>query len=166
MSEPGDVDAEIGNNFANVDLYRNPNYVSLYRYENPTIPYDEQREGIVSKQGLIGSWFTDNLADLKTYTLARIKGERGGRFVVVRVKKEDLEKYDVTKLPEISDMDIERGNYIIPQEVGADSRVEVEGIFKDSWEGKKNVPFTDWKEVEDYISQCLTDEAIISRLEK
>lgn len=166
MSEPGNVDAEIGNNFAKAELYKDPDYISLYRYENPTIPYDEKRDGVISKQGLVGSWFTDNLADLISYTVTRIKGKRGGRFVVVRVKREDLEKYDATKLPETRDLDIEQGNYIIPQEVGAGSRVEVEGIFKDSWEDKPNVPFTDWNEVADYISQNLTNEAIISRLEK
>lgn len=147
-----------------VDLFRDPSFVSLYRYENPTIPYDDIREGVVSKTGLIGSWYTDSLSDLQTYTVTRIKGQRGGRFVVIRVKREDLDKYDATKLPETRDMDIESGNYVIPPEIADTSRVEVDGIFKDSWEGKRNLPTTEWNEIGNYINANLSDEAIVARL--
>ena len=164
MPEQTDVETGIGQNIPKIDLYRNPGYVSLYRYENPAIPYDEGREGTVSKKRLIGAWYTDNLYDLKTYTATRIKGQRGGRFVVVRVRREDLDKYDATKFPEAKEMDIETGNYIIPSEVAESSRVEIEGIFKDSWEGKQNIPVSEWKEVGDYINANLSDEAVIANL--
>ncbi len=164
MLDEGDLEIEIINNGAKTDLYRNPDYVSLYRYENPTRPYNEEREGIVSKRELIGGWYTDSFADLSAYTRTRIKGQRGGRFVVVRIKKEDLDKYDATKLPETRDMDIESGNYMIPPSVGINSRVEVSGIFKDSWEGKRNIPLSEWKEIGEYIQNNLSDEAIISQL--
>lgn len=152
-------------NKAKTELYKNSAYVSLYRYENNTIPYDEKREGVVSKKELVGDWYTDNLADLKTYTLTRIRGKRGGKFIVVRVKKEDLNNYDASINPDTKDMDIETGNYVIPPVVGKNSRIEVEGIFKDEWEGKANVPFADWKEIENYIEINLSDQAIIAKLE-
>jgi len=115
-----------------VDMYTDPNYITLYRYENPNIPYVPRREGTVSKKGLVGTWFTDNLDDLKAYALMRIKGQKGGIFVVVRVKKDDLGNYGATKLPETKDMDIEPGNYIIPEQVRANSRVEMPAFFKSS----------------------------------
>lgn len=164
MSEQGDLETVKIEDIAKADLYRDPNYISLYRYENPKYPYDERREGVVSKEGLIGSWFTNNLRDLKTYTISRIKGQSGGRFVVVRVKKEDLDKYDATKLSDTKDMDIEIGNYIISPFAAEGTRVEIDGIFKDSWTGKKNIPFSDWNEIGNYIDQNLSDGAIVSRL--
>lgn len=147
-----------------IEVYKDPDYTTLYRYENPSIPYDKTREGKVSKEAIIGNWFTDSLKDLKVYTRTRIRGQRGGRFVVVRVPKVDLDKYDATKLPETRYMDIEPGNYIIPPEIGKDTRVEAEGIFKDNWEGKENVPFADWKAINEYIDANLSDEAIIAKL--
>lgn len=166
MSEHGGVEFEQNGNNQKIELYKNPNFVSLYRYENPTILYDATREGVVSKESIMGGWFTNSLDDLKTYTKTRIKGKRGGRFVVVRIPIEDLDKYDATKLPDTKDMDIESGNYIIPSEVGASSRVEVDGVFKDEWEGKKNIPFADWKELDTYIDSNLSKEALIERLAK
>ena len=58
----------------------------------------------------------------------------------------------------------ESGNFIIPDNVGKESRVEVDGIFKDSWEGKQNIPLADQQEIENYINENLTDEAIIAKL--
>jgi hypothetical protein len=164
MLDAGVIETGVSNQVAKVDLFRDPSYVSLYRYENPTIPYDESREGVVSKAGLIGTWFTDSLSDLKSYTISRIKGQRGGRFLVVRVKREDLDIYDATKLPETNDMDIERGNYVIPPELAQSSRVEVDGIFKDDWEGKRSLPTSEWAEIGDYINANLSDEAVIAKL--
>jgi hypothetical protein len=166
MSEPRNVEVGVNNNASKREVYSDPDFATLYRYENPTVPYDERREGVVSRQELRGAWFTDNLRDLKTYTRTRIRGQRGGRFVVVRVRKEDLDQYNAAKLPETKDMDREIGNYVIPQNVVASSRVEVAGIFKDSWEGRKNIPFADWKEIDKYIDENLSDEAINARLEQ
>lgn len=81
MSESGSVEAGVVNNAVKVGLYSNPNYTTLYRYENSTIPYDERREGVVSKAGMVGNWYTDDLSVLTTYTVTRIRGQRGGRFV-------------------------------------------------------------------------------------
>ncbi len=36
-------------------------------------------------------------------------------------------------------------------EVGENSRVEVDGVFKNEWAGKKNIPFTDLREIDAYI---------------
>lgn len=158
---------EQGGDASKVEIYKDPNYVSLYRYENPSNnQYDERREGSVSRREIVGNWFTDSINDLKTYTRTRIRGQRGGRFVVVRVKKDDLDRYDATKIPETREMDIERGNYIVPDEVGSTSRVEVDGVFKDSWEGRKNIPFADWHEIDGYIDRNLSDGAIIANLEQ
>lgn len=158
-SEPHTTNAE------KLKLYQNPDYVSLYRYENPSgNPYDTNREGVVSKIDLVGAWFTNNLTDLKTYTRMRMKGRRGGKFIVVRVRKDELDKYDATKKPDTMGMDIEAGNYIIPPEVAQSSSVEVEGVFKDEWEGKRNLDTTQWGVIGDYINQNLSDAALIERL--
>lgn len=164
MAEEKTAEPEAGT-VPKADLYRDPNYTSLYRYENPTIPYDEGREGIVSKKDLIGTWYTDNLDDLKAYSLTRIQGKRGGKFVVIRVKEDELDKYDATKKPEMAGMDFESGNYLVPDEISSESRVEVEGIFKDSWEGRPSIPLADYQEVGDYINKNLSAEAIVARLE-
>ncbi|QQG41216.1 MAG: hypothetical protein HYV90_03495 [Candidatus Woesebacteria bacterium] len=149
-----------------INLYKNPDYISLYRYENPSVPYDTTREGNVSRKDWIGAWYCDSLAGLKAYAIQRMEGEKGGRFVVVRIKRSDLEKYDVAKLPEAAEMDFESGNYIIPDAIGQESRVEIDGLFKETWEGKKNIPMADWQELENYIYQNLSDESLISRLQK
>jgi hypothetical protein len=164
MLEGRSVEAGVRNQNIKLDLYRDPSYVSLYRYENPSTPYDLSREGVVSKSHLIGTWYTDSLDDLAAYTASRIKGQRGGRFVVVRVRREDLDTYDATKLPDTQDMDIEKGNYVIPPEIAERSRVEVNGIFMHRWEGKKNFPWTDRQVLRDYIATNLSDDAIIARL--
>lgn len=144
------------------EIYRGPNYITLYRYENRTIPYDESREGFVSKKTLIGAWFTDSLSDLKTYFIQRMKGIPGGNFITVRVKKDDLAKFDATAHPETQDMDIETGNYIIPSEIIARTGLSVSAPFKEEWNGKKNLPMKDWGYVEDFIQTNLSDEALQS----
>lgn len=145
---------------ARKELYQDPNYITLYRYENKTIPYDESREGIVSKRTIIGAWFTNSLDDLRTYFISRVQGTRGGNFVTVRVKKEDLAQYDATTHPETKDMDIETGNYIIPSEIITETGLFLEAPFKDEWEGKKNLPIKDWSLVKDFIQSNLNNEAL------
>ncbi len=51
-------------------------------------------------------------------------------------------------------------------EVGENSRVEVDGVFKNEWAGKKNIPFTDLKEIDAYIDSNLSEEALLQRLRK
>jgi hypothetical protein len=166
MGEATTTDYESGQQ-SKSEIYRSPDYTSLYRFENPTIPYDEgiREAGLVSKRSLIGSWFTDDLSSLQTYALARIKGVRGGQFVVVRVKNTDLEKYRAVNNPDAFDMDIEKDNYVIPKDVASQSEVVIGSLFKDEWEGKRTVPFADRKLVRDYINTKLSSEAIISLLE-
>lgn len=149
------------------ELYRSPDYTTLYRFENSSIPYDEsiRESGPISKRSLIGAWFTDDLSSLQSYALSRIKGIRGGKFVVVRVKNVDLEKYRASNNPDAFDMDIEKDNYIIPQDILSQSGVTIDGLFKDEWEGKRTVPFADRKLVGSYINTKLSNEAIISMLE-
>ncbi|MFZ2523295.1 MAG: hypothetical protein WAW92_02810 [Minisyncoccia bacterium] len=56
------------------NIYENESFVTLYRYENPAVAYDESREGTVSKPELVGQWYTNNLGDLKTYVKSRQPG--------------------------------------------------------------------------------------------
>ncbi len=144
------------------EIYRDPSYTTLYRYENKTLPYDSAREGLVSKEALIGAWFTNSLDDLRTYFISRVQGVRGGRFIAVRVKKEDLSQFDATTHPETKDMDIETGNYIIPSGVIAETGLFVDAPFKEEWEGKKNLPMKDWGYVRDFIQSNLSDDALQS----
>ncbi len=84
--------------------------------------------------------------------------------MAVRLAKDKLQEYDATILPQTKEMDIEKGNYIIPDEVSRATRVEIEALFKDEWEGKVSIPFSDWREIDQDIKVKLTDEAIISRI--
>jgi len=144
------------------EIYQDPSYTTLYRYENKTIPYDDSREGIVSKKALIGAWFTNSLDDLRTYFTSRVQGVRGGNFIAVRVRNEDLAHFDATTHTETKDMDIETGNYIIPAEVIAETGLLVAAPFKEDWEGKKNLPMKDWGYVRDFIQSNLNEEALQS----
>lgn len=144
------------------EIYKDPRYITLYRYENTSISYDDSREGIVSKETLVGAWFTNSLDDLRTYFISRVQGVRGGNFIAVRVKKEDLARFDATTHPETEDMDIETGNYIIPSEVITETGLLVPAPFKEEWVGKKNLPMKDWGYVGDFIQSNLSDEALQS----
>ncbi len=142
-----------------LEIYQDNDYKTLYRYDNPNTAYDDRREGIVSRKELIGSWFTDRIDDLATY----IKGRQpGGRILLVRAKKDDMEKYDATKLPETKDMDIEAGNYIIPEDIKTGSGIEipltVEGTNPNKFIMK------DWVAIDSFISDELSDAAILKRI--
>lgn len=145
---------------ARQEIYRDPQYVTLYRYENPTISCDPTREGIVSKQHLIGAWFCDSLKDLTTYAIRRIQGKPGGRFVAVRVKRDELDRYDAKRNPETMGMDIEAGNYIIPVDVREQTAIFVDALFNSEWTGKANVPFKDWGLIQHFVETNLSDEAL------
>ena len=110
------------NHEAQKNVYEDANFVTLYRYENPTIAYDESREGTVSRQELIGQWYSDNIEDLKTYIKARTPG---GKLVTIRIHRDELESHDAAKLDETKDMDIEKGNYIISDAEAENSRIEI-----------------------------------------
>ncbi|GEM_PF-1955350 len=134
--------------------YENPENTVLYRYENPAHPYLEKREGIVSKKELIGSWYCDDLKDLKGYTLAR---KPGGRFVVVSIPTSDLGKYDAQKLESTKEMDIEPGNYVIGSEVVENSRVEIP-LEIDIDNRKRFNHFKDGQAIFTYIQERLSKE--------
>ncbi len=138
------------------DVYRDEQYVTLYRYEKPTEAYDERREGDVSKRDLVGTWFTSNLGDLSAYINTR---KPGGNIVTVRVPKQDINGYDASKLDATKEMDIEPGNYIVPKEVGQYSRLEIPLLVKPSAPYK--FTFKDWGKVRDFVASSLTPENLI-----
>ena len=84
--------------YSRKEIYQNPDYVTLYRFENTNVPYDGQNEGATSKQEIVGAWFCDSLQALRIYTIQRINGVRGGNFVTVRVRNDDLAQYDAESL--------------------------------------------------------------------
>lgn len=146
------------------EIYQDTAYITLYRYENKNVPYDESREGVVSKKILVGAWFCDSIEDLKTYFIQRVQGVAGGSFVTIRVKRAELARYDATSHPETQDMDVEAGNYVIPAEVIAKTGLYIEAPFKDAWEGKKNVPMKDWRFITDFLESKLSDQALVLAL--
>ena len=142
-----------------IDIYRDSRYVTLYRYENPSSPYDEDREGIVSKKSLIGGWFTNNLSDLRTYIKMR---QPGGTIVTIRILKDQLETYDATKNEETQKMDIEEGNFVIPQNVQTSTRIEIPLTV--NTKNPKKFLFNDWGQVNHFIDTTLTPEKLIERI--
>tara|TARA_R110000868_G_scaffold178856_2_gene418708 strand:+ start:157 stop:600 length:444 start_codon:yes stop_codon:yes gene_type:complete len=89
--------------------------IRLYRIENPNIPYDESREGIVSNKNLIGQFFTDNINDVSTYIRKNQKVD-GIRLVYVDILQDDLETYHVSKNPK-APSDVESNNWLIPNTI-------------------------------------------------
>jgi hypothetical protein len=102
----------------NFNQFISENYnskIRLYRIENPNIPYDESREGIVSNKDLIGQFFTDNINDVSVYIRKNQKVD-GIRLVYVDTSKEDLETYHVSKNPK-APSDVEGNNWLIPNTI-------------------------------------------------
>jgi hypothetical protein len=90
--------------------------IRLYRIENVNIPYDESREGIVSKREIIGQFFTDSINTVANY-LKKNQKEDGINLVYVDIPKSDLEKYHVSNNEFSKTMDVESDNWIIPQNI-------------------------------------------------
>jgi hypothetical protein len=98
--------------------FLNENYnskIRLYRIENPNIPYDESREGIVSNKDLIGQFFTDNINDVSTYIRKNQKVD-GIRLLYVDIPQDDLETYHVSKNSK-APSDVESNNWLIPNTI-------------------------------------------------
>jgi len=90
------------------------NRVFLFRYDLPQAP-NINPNSEVSRDELVGSWFTDSTKSLKTYIKTR---PPGGSIVVVEVPKDKLEKLKAINHPVAKDMDIEPlDNYIVPDEL-------------------------------------------------
>ncbi len=143
------------------EIYSNPDYVTLYRFENPNKPFEQARVGEVSQQSIVGMWFTDSIVALATYCRQRISGQAGGRFLVCRVKGEELEQYRASAHPEAKDLDIEPDNFIIPPEIASPTQFLIAAPWKPEWEGKKNLPFTDYNLVNSFVASNLSPEALI-----
>ncbi len=143
--------------------YNDDGYVTLYRYENPNKSYDatdNPREGIVSKQEVVGQWFTDNISDLKAYSHMR---KPGGRITTVRIPKSELDQYDAMKLEQTKDMDIESGNYIIPDELQKETRIEIP-VDVETINPNKFL-FKDWKILDEFIEDNVsTSEKILTNV--
>lgn len=140
------------------DIYRSPHFVTVYRYENPSSSYDESREGIVSKRTLVGNWFTMNVGDLRTYIKTR---QPGGKIVVVRIPSDQMVIYDATINDETREMDIEKGNFIIPEDMQTTSRLEIM-LDIDSQNPKKFL-MRDWSQIDSFVDSTLTPERLIER---
>lgn len=90
--------------------------VRLYRIENKNIPYDESREGIVSKKEIVGGFFTDSINTVSNY-IRKNQSQEGITLVYVDIDKNDLDKYHVSKNEYAKNMDVESDNWIIPQNI-------------------------------------------------
>ena len=143
------------------EIYSDPDYVTLYRFENPNKPFDPARLGQVSSQSIVGMWFTDSIQTLATYCRQRISGQAGGRFLICRVKGEELEQYRASAHPAAKDLDIEPDNFIIPPEIASPTQLLIATPWKPEWEGKKSLPFADYKLVDTFVASELSPEALI-----
>jgi hypothetical protein len=140
------------------NVYEDPNFVTLYRYENPAVTYDETRDGVVSKQDIVGQWYTDNLGDLKTYIKAR---KPGGRLVAIRVPSSDLGSYDATKLEKTKDMDIESGNFVVPPDIAQSSRLEM--LLTIETANSNKFLFGDWQKINKFVDENLSAESLVDK---
>jgi len=104
------------------------NTVRLYRIENKNIPYDERREGSVSKKEIIGGFFTDNVDTLANY-IRKNQSQEGINLVYVDVSKSDLDKYHVSKNEYAKNMDVESDNWIIPSNINK-NYVDISSVSK------------------------------------
>jgi hypothetical protein len=104
------------------------NTVRLYRIENKNIPYDESREGIVSKKEIVGGFFTDNIDTVTNY-IRKNQSQEGINLVYVDISKNDLDKYHVSKNEYAKTMDVESDNWIIPSDINR-SYVDLSSLSK------------------------------------
>lgn len=142
-------------------LYHNNEYTSLYRYDNPNTEYDEKRENVVSKKEIIGNWFTDNIQDLKDYIKTR---STNGSIITIRIPLADLKNYDASILENTKDMDIEKGNYIVPREIQADSYIEIP--LKIETQNPNKFLFKDWQKINDFVDNNVSSpEKILNFIE-
>ena len=102
--------------------------VRLYRIENKNIPYDESREGIVSKKEIVGGFFTDNIDTVSNY-IRKNQSQEGINLVYVDISKNDLDKYHVSKNEYAKTMDVESDNWIIPSDINR-SYVDLSSLSK------------------------------------
>lgn len=140
------------------NVYEDPNFVTLYRYENPAVVYDETREGVVSKQEFVGQWYTDKLGDLKTYVRRR---RPGGKLVSIRIPSNQLDSYDALKLDETKGMDIEKGNFVVPPDVAQSSRLEMPLTIETSNPNK--FLFGDWQKIDKFVDENLSAESLVDK---
>ncbi len=142
-------------------LYHNNEYTSLYRYDTPNTEYDEKRENVVSKKEIIGNWFTDNIQDLKNYIKTR---STNGSIITIRIPLADLKNYDASILENTKDMDIEKGNYIVPREIQADSYIEIP--LKIETQNPNKFLFKDWQKINDFVDNNVSSpEKILNFIE-
>lgn len=142
-------------------LYHNNEYTSLYRYDTPNTEYDERRENVVSKKEIIGNWFTDNIQDLKDYIKTR---STNGSIITIRIPLADLKKYDALILENTKDMDIEKGNYIVPREIQVDSYIEIP--LKIETQNPNKFLFKDWQKINDFVDNNVSSpEKILNFIE-
>lgn len=86
----------------------------LFRYDNPGAP-NRNPNSMVSKDGLVGRWFTDSPETLATRILMR---PPGGSIVVAEVPKDRLEQLRASNHPIAKEMDFEPlDNFILPDEM-------------------------------------------------
>lgn len=142
-------------------IYQDPNYVTLFRYEKPKESYDEAREGIVSKKELVGQWFSDDISYIKGMML---KKNPDGRIVVVRVLKSQLSDFDASQKEETKNMDIDPRNYIIPGEIQSQTRIEIPVDLETR--GRKNYLWEDREKIDEFLSQNLSQDALLKRIQK
>jgi hypothetical protein len=116
VKELFESDSNIANQVYEALGFQGNNTVRLYRIENKNIPYDESREGIVSKKEIIGGFFTDNPNTVANY-IRKNQSTEGISLVYVDVLKSDLDKYHVSKNKYAKNMDVESDNWIIPQNI-------------------------------------------------
>lgn len=150
-------------NSSKIALYQNPDYVTLYRFENPNDPYDNSRHGETSLDQHVGQWYTDDIDQLFTYAISKIKGLEGGRYVTIRVNATDLPKYDTMGR---TDVDHDKGNYIVPDEISETSRIDIPTLFDKSWLGQSSLKTTEWGKIENDINAKLNSESLINLIKK
>lgn len=87
--------------------------VYMFRYENPEGP-KRNLDATVSKEGLVGRWFTDSAFSFVNYILKR---QPGGTILVAAVPKDRKDDLKAANNPEAKEMDMDPDNYLLPDEL-------------------------------------------------
>lgn len=124
--------------------------IYLFRYDNSDAP-NRNSNSEVSHEDLLGTWFTDSLNSLETYILMR---PPGGVIKIVRVEKNRLEELKAQTHPIAKEMDIGRGEYILPDELLTTAEVVPLDI---QTEGSKKFLFKEREKIEKFIEGLAED---------
>jgi len=124
--------------------------VYLFRYDNPKAP-NRNPNSVVSREELIGRWFTDTPESLKSKIFKR---PPGGSILIIEVTKDILEELRAVNHPTAKDMDIEYDNFIVPDEFQSNTKTVPLTVPS---ENPRKFLFKDWRAVGAFVDIVVSE---------